>query len=190
MPSLLRPCLVSFALLTFVTGVAYPAAVTSAAHAIFPAKAGGSLVRREGTVVGSALLGQSFSDTRYFWGRPSATTPYACNAGGSAASNLGPSNPALRSAVRARADALRAADPGSTAAIPVDLVTTSASGLDPHVRPEAAYFQVHRVAKARGISEERVRALVDAHVEGPELGLFGEPRVEVLRLNLALDELR
>ena len=190
MPSILRPCLVSFALLSALTGVLYPAAVTGVAQAAFPSKANGSLILHDGKIEGSSLLGQPFSDAKYFWGRPSATGPFPYNAGSSSASNLGPSNPALVDAVKGRIAALRAADPGNQAPVPIDLVTTSASGLDPHVRPAAARYQIGRVAKARRLDEAKVRALVDSKVEGPELGLFGEPRVNVLALNRALDELR
>lgn len=189
MSSLVRPTVVLLALLTAITGLAYPLAITGAASAAFPAAARGSLVRRGDTVIGATLVGQPFDDPGYFWGRPSATAPFPYNAAASTGSNLGPSNPALREAVARRVAALRAADPGNTASVPIDLVTASASGLDPHVSPAAAYFQVARVARARGLDEAEVRALVDAHVEGRTLGLLGEPRVNVLGLNLALDRL-
>jgi K+-transporting ATPase ATPase C chain len=175
--------------LTLVTGVAYPALVMAIAQGLFRDRADGSLVRRGETVVGSELVGQTFVDPRWFWGRPSATTP-PTNAAASSGSNLGPTNPALGEAVGARVDALRAADPGNLEPIPVDLVTTSASGLDPHISPAAARFQAGRVARARGLSRERVLDLVEKHVEGRTLGILGEPRVNVLRLNLALDGLR
>lgn len=189
MNSLLRPALVLLALLTALTGVAYPMAVTAIGRVAFAREAGGSLVERGGKVVGSALIGQPFDEPRYLWGRPSATTPHACNASSSGGSNLGPSNPALAEAVLARIKALRDADPENGAPIPVDLVTASASGLDPHISPAAARYQTARVARARGIDEVRVRALVERHVEGRTLGLLGEPRVNVLLVNLALDQL-
>jgi K+-transporting ATPase ATPase C chain len=183
----LRPALVSLALLTLITGVAYPVVVTVIAQVAFPSQANGSLIVRDGTVVGSTLIGQPFDDPRYFWGRPSATSPFPYNAASSSGSNLGPTNPALVKAVQERVDALRAADPGTTAPVPVDLVTASASGLDPHVSPAAALYQVHRVAKARSLDEAKVREIVERHVEGRQLGFLGEPRVNVLALNLALD---
>ncbi len=185
----LRPTAAALALFTLLTGVAYPAAITAVARLAFSARSAGSLVLRDGAVVGSALLGQPSSDPGRFWGRPSATTPLPDDATASTGSNLGPTNPALLDAVRARIAALRAADPGTARPIPVDLVTASASGLDPDISPAAALWQVPRVARARGLPEERVRALVEARVEPPLLGLFGAPRVNVLRLNLALDRL-
>jgi K+-transporting ATPase ATPase C chain len=177
------------AVLTLLTGVAYPLLVSGVALA-FPEKATGSLIVKDGRVVGSSLIGQPFEDPKHFWSRLSATTPGAYNAASSAGSNLGPTNEALTKAAKARVDALMAADPENKAPIPVDLVTSSASGLDPHISPAAAEYQVHRVAKARGISEERVRALVAKHTEGRDLGFLGEPRVDVLPLNLELDEQR
>lgn len=183
----LRPALTSLLLFTLVTGVAYPLLVTGIAQAVFPSQANGSLVVRDGTVVGSALIGQLFDDPRYFWGRPSATSPFAYNAGASSGSNLSPTNAALVSAVQGRVGALRAADPGRVGPVPVDLVTASASGLDPHISPAAALYQVERVARERKLSPAAVRALVERHVEGRFLGLLGEPRVNVLTLNLALD---
>jgi len=175
--------------LTLLTGAVYPLAVTVLSALVFPAKASGSLIREGGRTVGSALIGQPFSDPRYFWGRPSATAPFPDNASLSAGSNLGPTNPALAAAVERRIEALRAADPGNTAPVPVDLVTTSASGLDPHISPAAAYYQVSRVARDRGLPEAEVRELVRAHERGRQLGFLGEPVVSVLELNLALDGL-
>ena len=183
----LGPALVILVLLSVVTGVAYPLVVTGLAQAVFPAQANGSLVVRDGRPVGSSLIGQPFDDPRYFWGRLSATAPFAYNAGASTGSNYGPLNPAFRAAAKARIDALKAADPGNPAPIPGDLVTASGSGLDPHISPAAALYQVHRVAKARGLDEAKVRQLVEQHAEGRQLGVLGEPRVNVLRLNLALD---
>ncbi len=186
MASIVRPALVLFLVLSLVTGVAYPLAVTAIAQGVFPAQAAGSLVERDGRVVGSALLGQSFTEPRHFWGRPSATSPTPYNAANSGGSNLGPTNPALVEAVRARIAALRAADPQNTQPIPVDLVTASASGLDPHISVAAARYQAARVARARGLAPAQVEALVAAHTESPWLGFLGEPRVNVLALNLAL----
>ena len=183
----LKPAIIVLFLLSLVTGLAYPLVVTGVAQAIFHRQANGSLILREGKPVGSALIGQPFDDPKYFWGRLSATAPFAYNAGASSGSNYGPLNPAFHAAAKARIDALREADPGNAAPVPVDLVTASGSGLDPHITPAAAFYQVRRVAKARGLDEERVRQLVEAHVEGRQLGILGEPRVNVLRLNLALD---
>ncbi|MCG3173780.1 MAG: Potassium-transporting ATPase KdpC subunit [Myxococcota bacterium] len=188
--STIRPAVSLLALFTLLTGVAYPLVVTGAAQAIFPTQANGSLIESKGQVMGSRLIGQSFDDARYFWGRPSATGPGPYNAAASAGSNLGPTNPALTTAVRERVAALRVADPEqASVSIPVDLVTTSGSGLDPHISPAAALYQVHRVARTRRLAEERVRALVLEHVEARSLGFLGEPRVNVLLLNAALDEL-
>jgi len=183
----LRPALVSLILFTLITGVAYPLLVTGIAQIVFPFQANGSLIVKDGKVVGSTLIGQVFDDPKYFWGRPSATSPYGYNAASSSGSNLSPTNPALISAVQARVDALRAADPDNKAAVPVDLVTASGSGLDPHISPAAALYQVSRVARERKLSPEAVRALVEQHTEGRQLGFLGEPRVNVLALNLALD---
>jgi K+-transporting ATPase ATPase C chain len=173
--------------LTVLTGGLYPLAVTLAGQALFPEEANGSIVRRGDQAVGSSLVGQPFSSPRYFWGRPSATSP-AYNAASSSGSNLGPTNPALLEQVKARASALRASDPGNGTPIPVDLLTASGSGLDPHITPAAALWQVARVARARGLPEERVRSLVEARIEGGNL--LGPERVNVLLLNLALDGLR
>jgi K+-transporting ATPase ATPase C chain len=183
----LRPAIVSLVLLSAVTGLAYPALVTVIAQLVFPHQANGSLIVKDGKAVGSALIGQPFDDPKYFWPRRSATAPFPYNAAASTGSNLGPLNPALHDAVKARIEALRATDPGNTAPVPVDLVTASGSGLDPHITPAAALYQVRRVARARGKSEEEVRRLVERHIEGRQLGFLGEPRVNVLRLNLALD---
>jgi K+-transporting ATPase ATPase C chain len=174
-------------LLTLVTGVAYPLLVTGIAQAVFPSQAQGSLIVKGGKVVGSRLIGQPFDDPKYFWSRPSATSPFADNAGSSSGSNLSPTNPDLVKAVQGRVDALRAADPGNSAPVPVDLVTASGSGLDPHISPAAAFYQAPRVAKARKLPPETVRELVERHIEGRFLGFLGEPRVNVLALNLALD---
>src|SRR5437867_12909902 len=182
-----RAALVSLAVLTLVTGIASPVVVTAIAQLVFPHQANGSLIVKDGKVVGSSLIGQPFDDPKYFWSRPSATSPFGYNAGSSSGSNLSPTNPALVKAVQERVDALRAADPGNTAPVPVDLVTASGSGLDPHISPAAALYQVDRVARARKADEGAVRRLVEAHIEGRWLGVLGEPRVNVLELNLALD---
>ena len=184
---LLRPSLLMLLVMTVITGVLYPLAVTGVAHVMFPHQADGSLIVRDGHVVGSRLIGQSFDDPRYFWGRPSATSPQPYNGASSAGSNLGPTNPALAAAVRQRIAALRAADPGNAQPVPVDLVTASASGLDPEISPAAAQYQLARVARARHLDVAQVRQLVAARTQGRWLGLFGEPRVNVLALNLALD---
>jgi len=188
MTALLRPVVVLFVLLSGLTGLVYPLLVTAVAQAAFPNAANGSLIVRDGEPLGSRLIGQPFVDPRYFWGRPSATLP-AYNAGASTGSNLGPLNPALLAAVKTRVEALRAADPGNRALVPVDLVTTSGSGLDPHVSPAAAHYQAGRVARLRGLDPARVEALVREHTEGRLLGVIGEPVVNVLELNLALDAL-
>jgi potassium-transporting ATPase KdpC subunit len=187
MLSQLRPALMILVILTLVTGVAYPLLVTGIAEAIFPSQAHGSLIVKDGKVVGSALIGQPFDDPKYFWGRPSATSPFADNAGSSSGSNLSPTNPDLVKAVQGRVEALRTADPGNTAPVAVDLVTASGSGLDPHISPAAALYQVPRVAKARTLSREAVLSLVEGQTEGRFLGFLGEPRVNVLALNLALE---
>ena len=180
----LRPALTLFVLLSLVTGLAYPLAVTGLAQTLFPHQANGSLVEH-----GSELIGQAFSDPGHFWSRPSATAPEPYNAANSGGSNLAPTAPALVDAVKARIAALRAADPGNTGPVPVDIVTTSGSGLDPHISRAAADYQLARVARVRGLPVEKVRALVDEHTEGRRFGFLGEPRVNVLALNLALDAL-
>lgn len=175
------------ATMTLLLGLGYPYAVTTLASLLFPAQASGSLIVRDGRAVGSALVGQPFDDPRYFWGRPSATAPMPYNGAASSGSNLGPLNPALADAVKARIATLRAADPGNGAPVPVDLVTASASGLDPHISPAAAAYQAPRVARVRGLDRAHVDALIAQHTEGRQLGFLGEPRVRVLALNLALD---
>jgi K+-transporting ATPase ATPase C chain len=187
MTSILRPAVVLFALLSLLTGIAYPLVVTGIARATMPFEAGGSIVARDGRAVGSLLIGQSFTDPRHFRGRPSATSPGPNNATASGGSNLGPSNPALVDAVKGRIDALRAADPGNDAPVPVDLVTASGSGLDPEISVAAARFQAARVARVRNLDRTRVDALIADHAKGQVLGFLGEPRVNVLELNLALD---
>lgn len=186
----LRPALVSFILLTFITGVLYPLMVTAIAQIVFPVQANGSILLKDGKAVGSGLIGQQFDAPGYFWGRLSATAPFAYNAAASSGSNYGPLNVALLDAVKGRVQALKDADPSNAAAIPVDLVTASGSGLDPHISIEAAQYQVARVAKARGISEEMVKKLVDQFTEGRQFGFLGEPVVNVLKLNLALDAIK
>jgi K+-transporting ATPase ATPase C chain len=173
--------------MTVITGVAYPLAVTAFAQVLFPQAANGSLISHDGKAIGSTLIGQPFSEPKYFWSRPSATAPSANNAASSSGSNLGPTNSALSDAVKQRIDALRAADPGNTAAVPADLVTASASGLDPHISPAAAKYQIARVARARGITDVEVAKVVKEATESRQLGILGEPRVNVLRLNLLLD---
>ncbi|SDG26089.1 MULTISPECIES: potassium-transporting ATPase subunit KdpC [unclassified Duganella] len=187
MASQLRPALTIFAALTLLCGVLYPLAVTGIGLAVFPAQAGGSIVAVNGKAVGSSLIGQAFTSPQYFWGRPSATAPMANNAAGSGGANQGPTNPALLDAVKSRIDALKAADPANTAAIPIDLVTASASGLDPEISVAGARYQAGRVAGARKISHEQVLALIAQHTQPQWLGFFGEARVNVLALNLALD---
>jgi len=186
MKALIRPAVSLFVLLTVVTGVVYPLAVTGVARAAFPEQAAGSLIVENGKTVGSSLIGQNFTDPKFFWGRPSATSPMAYNGQGSGGSNQGPLNPALVDAVKGRADALRAADPGNQAAVPIDLVTTSASGLDPDISVAAAEYQVPRIARLRHLSPEVVQGIVARHIRGRLLGVFGEPRVNVLDMNLEL----
>ena len=187
MSRLLRNAVVMLLLMTVITGIAYPLLVTGLAQVLFPSQANGSLVMKDGKPVGSTLIGQSFTDPKYFWGRPSATTPQPNNSTSSNGSNLGPTNPALTDAVKQRIEALRAADPGNTAPVPVDLVTASGSGLDPEISPAAAAYQVSRVAKARGLSEAQVQSLVTLATTDRQFGALGEPRVNVLKLNMALD---
>jgi K+-transporting ATPase ATPase C chain len=187
MNSTLRPALVVFALLTALTGIAYPLLVTGFSQLVFPEQAAGSLILRDGKPAGSALIGQNFQDPKYVWGRPSATGPMPYNASNSSGSNQGPLNPALSDAVKGRIEALRAADPGNVAPVPVDLVTASGSGLDPHISLAGAQFQAARVAKARHLPLPQVQQLIEKHTEGQLFGFLGEPRVNVLRLNLALD---
>ena len=183
----IRPALVLLGAFTLLTGVAYPAVVTAGARALFPRQAEGSLIRDGDRIRGSALIGQPFNGSGYFWSRPSATGP-AYNAAASSGSNLGPTNPALVQAVADRIAALRSTDPSNSAPVPVDLVTASGSGLDPHITPAAAAYQVARVARARNLSEAQVQQLVASHTEGRTFGLLGEARVNVLQLNLALDQ--
>jgi len=183
----LRAAVCVFLLLSVITGIAYPLLVTLVAHVAFPDQANGSLLYDDERVVGSHLIGQTFDKPRYFWSRPSATSPITYDGGSSSGSNLGPTNPDLLSAVKARVAALRAADPGNDAPVPVDLVTTSASGLDPHISPAAAEYQIGRVANARGMDAKTLRRLVSDQTEGRTLGVLGEPRVNVLLLNRALD---
>jgi potassium-transporting ATPase KdpC subunit len=182
-----RTALISLALFTIITGIVYPAIVTGIAQIAFPHQANGSLIVKDGKTVGSALIGQPFDDPKYFWGRPSATSPFGYNAGASSGSNLSPTNPNLVKAVQERVDALRAADPENKAPVPVDLVTASGSGLDPHISPAAALYQVPRVARARKMEPAVLRELIERHTEDRWLGVLGEPRVNVLALNLALD---
>ncbi len=186
--SQLKTAISSLLVLTALTGIAYPLLVTGIAAVAFPKEASGSLITRDGKVIGSSLIGQEFTEAKYFWGRLSATTS-AYNAAASSGSNLGPSNPALVDNAKARVDALRAADPTATGQIPIDLVTSSGSGLDPHISPAAALFQAPRVSRVRGIDEQKVRTLIADHTESRTAGLLGEPRVNVLLLNLALDQL-
>jgi K+-transporting ATPase ATPase C chain len=186
----LRAGLMVFLLLTVVTGILYPLLVTGMAQLVFPEKANGSLILRKGGYAGSELIGQPFDDPKYFWGRLSATPDFPYNSASSSGSNLGPSNPALAEAVRARVEALQKADPADQSSIPIDLVTSSGSGLDPHISPAAARYQIPRVARARGLPEEQVRRLVHQFTEPRQLGFLGEPRVNVLKLNLALNRIQ
>lgn len=185
----LRPALVVFGLLTALTGAAYPALITGIAQAVFPDQANGSLIVQDGEAVGSRLIGQTFADPGHFWGRPSATAPMSFNAAASSGSNQGPLNPALEEAVKGRIEALKASDPSQTAVIPVDLVTASGSGLDPHISVAAAQWQAPRVARSRNLSDAQVGELIARHTDGRQLAVLGEPRVNVLELNLALDNL-
>lgn len=186
MKALIRPAISLFVVLTVVTGVVYPLAVTGVARAAFPHQAAGSLIVQDGRTVGSSLIGQNFSDPKYFWGRPSATSPMANNGQGSGGSNLGPLNPALTDAIKSRVEALRAADPGNKAPVPVDLVTSSASGLDPEISVAAAQYQARRIARLRGLSPALVEDIITRHTQGRLFGLLGEPRVNVLDMNLDL----
>ena len=186
----LRAAIVILAMLTLITGVIYPMVVTGIARLAFPRKASGSLIVRDGRASGSELIGQPFDNPRYFWGRPSATGSHPYNAAASSGSNLGPSNPSLADTGKARVEALRAADPVNTQPVPADLVTTSGSGLDPHISVPAAFYQAPRVARVRRLSEEQVLLLVHQHIEGKQFGILGEPRVNVLKLNLALDGMK
>ncbi len=190
MRQIFRPAIGLFIALSILTGLIYPLLMTGIAQVLFPQQAGGSLVERDGKPVGSGLIGQNFSDPKYFWGRLSATSPMPYNGAGSGGSNLAATNPALLDQAKGRIDALRAADPGWTAAVPADLATASGSGLDPDIRPQSALLQVARVARSRGVDEARVRALVADHTKGPLLGVIGEPRINVLELNLALDAMK
>jgi K+-transporting ATPase ATPase C chain len=185
----IRPAFTMLAVMTVLTGLAYPVVMTALAQWFFPHEANGSLIVRDGEVIGSELIGQYFDEPRYFWSRPSATSPFPYNAAASGGSNLGPTNPVLIEGIKVRVSALRAADPGNDAPVPVDLVTASGSGLDPHISPSAAQYQVKRVARARGLNENTVRALLDQYVEERQFGFLGERRVNVLKLNLALDAL-
>jgi K+-transporting ATPase ATPase C chain len=188
--SQLKPAALMLLVLTVLTGVVYPLLVTAIAQLAFPFQANGSLLSRDGKPAGSALIGQTFHDPRHFWSRPSATSPYPNNAASSSGSNLGPTNPALTDAVSSRIKDLRDADPGNLAAVPVDLVTASGSGLDPHISPAAAEYQVARVARARHLDPAKIRELVARHTVGRQFGVLGEPAVDVLQLNLELDALR
>lgn len=188
MKSVLRPAVGLFITLSVITGLIYPFLITGIARVAFPSQAHGSLVERNGILVGSSLIGQKFSDPKYFWGRPSATAPNPYNAQASSGSNLAPTNPALIANAKSSIAAVRSADPNQTGPVPTDLVTASASGLDPQISPAAAYFQVGRIAKARNIPAARVKSIVDAHVVGRQFGFLGEPTVDVLDLNLTLDQ--
>jgi potassium-transporting ATPase KdpC subunit len=183
----LRPAFLMLLVMTILTGAVYPLVITGVAQLAMPRQANGSLIERGGKAVGSELIGQPFSDPKYFWTRPSGTAPFPYNAGSSSGTNQGPTNPALAEAVAGRIKALREADPGNSAPVPVDLVTASGSGLDPHISPAAAEYQVDRVARARNLDPQKVRALVADATQGRQLGFLGESRVNVLKLNLALD---
>jgi len=185
----IRPALTLFTTFTVVTGLAYPLLVTGISQVAFPHQANGSLIMRDDKPLGSELIGQNFSAPKYFWGRPSATANAPYNAAASGGSNLGPLNPALKEAVEGRIKALRESDPSNTAPIPIDLVTASASGLDPHISPAAAQWQASRIARVRGVNEAAVSKLIEQHTEQRQLGLLGEPRVNVLALNMALDQM-
>jgi potassium-transporting ATPase KdpC subunit len=187
MSRLIRNALTMLLVMTVITGLVYPLVATGVAQVLFPHQANGSLIERDGKPIGSELIGQYFDDPKYFWGRPSATAPQPYNGTGSNGSQLGPTNPALRDAVQQRIDALRKADPGNTTPVPADLVTASGSGLDPEISPAAAQYQVARVAKARNLNVQQVQALIAQYTQGRQLGILGEPRVNVLQLNLALD---
>jgi len=190
MRSLIKPAILLLCILTIITGIAYPLLVTGIAQLVFPAQANGSLIYQNGKPVGSALIGQPYDDPKYFWSRLSATSPLPYNAAASSGSNLGPTNEALMKAVEARVQALRRADPSNTQPIPVDLVTASGSGLEPHLSPAAAYYQAGRVARMRNLEKSAVRQLVEKHIESRQLGFLGEARVNVLKLNLAMDRLQ
>jgi K+-transporting ATPase ATPase C chain len=185
----IRPAVVLFILLSIITGVAYPLVTTALGKWLLPTQANGSLIEKDGKIIGSSLIGQNFTEPKYFWGRPSATGSYPNNATASSGSNLGPLNPALAEAVKSRISTLKASDPNNTLPIPVDLVTASASGLDPHISPAAAAYQASRVAKVRGLSVSSVQALIDDNTDGRQWGVFGESRVNVLKLNIALDKM-
>lgn len=189
MKKLIRQCVVLFIAMTVLTGILYPLAATGLAQAMFHTKANGSLVEKDGKTVGSTLIGQAFSEPRYFWGRPSATAPNPNNGASSSGSNQGPTNPALTDAVKQRIDALKQVDPSNDASVPVDLVTASGSGLDPEISPAAAEYQVARVARTRNVDPAKVRALVAANTQGRQFGVLGEPRVNVLALNMDLDRM-
>jgi len=191
MIKLIKPAVMMLLIWTLLTGIIYPALVTGLAQGLFPAQANGSILRnQQDKAVGSALIGQPFSDNSYFWGRPSATAPYPYNAGASSGSNLGPTHPALADAVKHRIEALQAADPENKAPVPVDLVTASGSGLDPHISPAAAEFQIQRIAHARHIDPKKLQEMVRMHTEGRQWGFLGEPRINVLTLNLALNAMQ
>lgn len=186
----IRPMLVFFLAFTIVLGILYPLTITGIAQVAFPEQANGNMIERDGRILGSRLIGQPFDDPRYFWGRPSATSPYPNNAASSSGSNLGPTNPVLMERIQARIEALKAADPHNELPIPVDLVTASASGLDAHISVAGALYQARRVARARGLSEDEVSALIERYTEGRLFGILGEPRINVLLLNLALDGIK